>query len=106
MKVYSWFGMIIIASIVVAGCSSASSVIGGLVVMRTEKEAHINLGSDDGIQVGDTLTVFRSEPTAPGIRNVRVGFVKVTKLMDGNYSAVEVLTGTLYERDIVEKRNR
>lgn len=72
--------------------------------MRTPTEAHINLGYADGIRLNDTLTVFRGDLNAPGVRNTRVGLVKIVKLLDENYSTVEVLKGTLYERDIVEKR--
>ncbi len=107
MKAYSCLGLMIIASLLVQGCSSGPSVIKGSVIMRTADGAHINLGSDDGIQLGDTLTVFHNEtPIGGNSRSVRAGKVKVIKILDKNYSAVEVIEGTLDERDTVEKKNK
>ena len=94
-------------SVMIVGCSVGPSVIKGTVIMRTPTEAHINLGSEDGIQVGDTLTVWRDESQRGSrTRNVRIGEVRVVKVIDKNYSAVEVLKGNPYERDIVEKKAR
>ncbi|MEK9139070.1 MAG: hypothetical protein AAB393_18275 [Bacteroidota bacterium] len=91
----------------IAGCFAGSSIVKGYVVMRTSSEAHINLGSDDGIQLGDTLVVWREEKSgAPGGRTVRSGRVKVVRLLDKNHAAVEVLSGNLRERDRVEKQVR
>jgi hypothetical protein len=104
MKPSTFIIVAILSSVAIVGCAVSPSVIKGVVVMRTPTEVHVNLGSADGVQVGDTLTVFRSEPWATTQRNVRVGMVRVVKILDKNYSAVEVLRGTLYERDIVEKR--
>ena len=97
----------VVASLMIIGCAVGPSVIKGTVIMRTTTEAHINLGSDDGIEVGDTLTVWRDESRAkPLTRNVPAGKVRVTKVIDKNYSAVEILKETVSERDIVEKRAR
>lgn len=107
MKKYTNKLLAIFTGLMIVGCSVGPSVIKGTVIMRTPTEAHINLGSDDGVQVGDTLTVWRDESRAKSItRNVRTGEVRVTKVIDKNYSAVEVLKGTVYERDIVEKKAR
>lgn len=98
---------IIFLAVFIIGCSSGPSVAKGYVVMRTTSEAHINLGADDGVQVGDTLTVWRQESSgATTNRTVRVGMVRVTKLLDDHNAAVEILTGTLRERDSVEKKIR
>lgn len=106
MKIFVCVIVIILLIMSLTGCSLSSSVIRGYVVMRTPSETHINLGSADGVHLGDTLTAFRADPGAPGVRSVRVGLVRVTKIMSNSYSEVEVLRGTLYERDIVEKRVR
>jgi hypothetical protein len=91
----------------IAGCFAGSSIVKGHVVMRTNSQAHINLGSDDGIQVGDTLTVYREERgRSLSSRTVRVGKVRVARILDTDHAAVEVLTGTLQERDTVEKQTR
>jgi hypothetical protein len=107
MKQHSNMHLVLALGLFVVGCSLGPSVVKGTVIMRTPTEAHINLGSDDGIQVGDTLSVWRDEGRAKSVtRNVRTGEVRVTKVIDKNYSAVEVLKGTVYERDIVEKKTR
>ena len=95
----------IMTMLIIVGCSGGQSIIKGTVVMRTGTEAHINLGSDDGIQIGDTLSVWRDETSGrTKTRNVRVGEVRVIKILGKNYSAVEILKGNLNEQDVVEKR--
>lgn len=107
MKKYTDKLLVVFTSLIIVSCSVGPSVIKGTVVMRMPTEAHINLGSEDGIEVGDTLTVWRDESRAKSLtRNVRTGEIRVTKVTDKNYSTVEILKGTVYERDIVEKRER
>lgn len=88
------------------GCSLESNVTKGSVIMITATEAHINLGSGDELKVGDTPSVWRDE-RSEGLRTrtVRVGFARIIRVLDENHSVVELLTGTLRERDSVEKRN-
>lgn len=107
MNQHSNMPVVLALTLFVVSCSLGPSVIRGAVVMRTATEAHINLGSEDGIQAGDTLAVWRDESRGKSAtRNINVGEVTVTKVIDKNYSAVEVLRGTLYERDIVETKAR
>lgn len=70
--------------------------------MRTSMEAHINLGGDDGIHVGDTLSVWRDQTVGKVTRNYRVGEVKVTKILGNNYASAEVVTGNVNGNDVVE----
>jgi len=96
-----------LATTLFLGCSLGSSVIKGSVIMQTATEAHINLGSDDGLKVGDTLIVWRDERASTGTtRTVRVGMVRVVRILDESHSIVDVLAGTLRERDTVEKKKR
>ena len=74
-------------------------------MMKTETESFINLGGDDGIEVGDTLSVWRDQNVRKMTRTVRVGEVRVMKILDKNHSAVEMLNGKLNEQDVVEKRH-
>lgn len=97
---------ILAVALSVIGCYSGQSVTKGTIVMRTPTEAHINLGGDDGIRVGDTLSVWRDQTVGKVTRNIRVGEVKVTKILGNNYAAVEVLTGNVNENDVVEKGSR
>lgn len=99
--------IIVVSSIVlwITACSPSSRVVKGNVMMRTTSEAHVDLGADDGIHVGDTLAVYREEPlSSHETRTRRVGLVRVIKLIDKDYSAVEVLEGSLKEGDTVEKQ--
>jgi hypothetical protein len=57
MKSYTFSVVILVLTLGIAGCSCGQSVTKGTIVMRTETESYINLGYDDGIQVGDTLSV-------------------------------------------------
>lgn len=83
------------------GCDGQTSVIQGTVQMRTDSEAHINIGSDDGIVIGDTLIVYHNEnPSGP----VQTGEVKVIKILDPHHAAVSIIYGGIYERDVVEKK--
>lgn len=87
------------------GCAGQTSVIQGTVQMRTDSEAHINIGSDDGIVVGDTLIVYHNEnPSGTYTRPVRTGEVKVIKILDPHHAAVSIIYGGIYERDVVEKK--
>ena len=75
--------------------------------MKTVTEAHIDLGSEDSLQVGDTLAVLRNESHASSrTRLVWVGTARVVKILDGTHAAIVPLTGTLEERDIVGKKAR
>jgi hypothetical protein len=86
-----------------------------------DNEAHICIGSHDGLKVGDTLTVYRTKqvgfptlPYGPGrtqaeyersyrYERVRVGKVRVTRIFDGHFAAVVVVTGEIDYPDIVER---
>jgi hypothetical protein len=88
-------------ALLIASCSPSSRIVKGNVMMRTTSEAHV----DHGIHVGDTLAVYREEPlSSHETRTRRVGLVRVIKLIDKDYSAVEVLEGSLKEGDTIEKQ--
>ena len=75
----------------------------GSIVMRSGAEAHINIGMSDGIHVGDTLMVWREQPSINAKQHVAVGTVKVTKVWDAHYAAVQVVTGAPQEKDAMCK---
>jgi len=41
------------------GCSTGHDTLRGSVLMKLDEVAHICVGSDDGIRVGDILLVYR-----------------------------------------------
>jgi hypothetical protein len=106
------------------GCSGSRETMRGSAVMKIDDEAHISIGSDDGIKVGDTLTVYRTiidaragDPDNPQtyrtleakditVQKLRVGEVKVIRIFNEHYSAVKLLEGLIADGDIVEKSAR
>ncbi|MEK9139067.1 MAG: hypothetical protein AAB393_18260 [Bacteroidota bacterium] len=104
-----------------SGCTVSHQVMRGSVVAVMDNEAHICIGSHDGLKVGDTLTVYRTKqvgfptlPYGPGrtqaeyersyrYERVRVGKVRVTRIFDGHFAAVVVVTGEIDYPDIVER---
>lgn len=109
--------------VVLIGCSISHETMRGSVVMKLEKEAHVCIGSEDGISVGDELTVYRTkqvpvtrEPVVPDQRGknyprtkyekVKVGRARVTAILNEHYAAIEVTEGELEMSDIVEVTRR
>jgi hypothetical protein len=96
----------IILLLAIAGCYSLQHSTRGTVMMRTATEGYINLGNADGINVGDTLKLFRRQQVGRTTQNICMGEAKVTRILDDKHAAVEPLNGNLIEQDIVEKRHR
>jgi hypothetical protein len=112
---------LVVLTIVLAGCSVSHQTMRGSVVAVLDNEAHICIGSHDGLKVGDTLTVYRTRqvgfPTLPyGPRRTpseversyryertKVGKVRVIRIFDEHFAAVEVLAGEVDYPDIVER---
>ena len=108
-------------SMLVEGCSISHQTMRGSVVAIVDKEAHICIGSGDGLKVGDTLTVYRTRqvgfptlpygaPRSPGeiersfrYERTKVGKVTVTRIFDEHFAAVAVVTGEVDYPDVVEK---
>lgn len=104
-----------------AGCTVSHQVMRGSVVAVMDNEAHICIGSHEGLRVGDTLAVYRTKqvgfptiPFSPGrtraeyersyrYERLRVGKVRVIRIFDEHFAAVEVLTGEVDYPDIVER---
>jgi len=103
------------------GCAVSHPAMRGSVVAIVDGEAHICIGSHDGLKVGDTLTVYRMRqvgfPTIPYAPNrtpgeiersyryerTRVGKVRATRIFDEHFAAVAVITGEVDYPDIVER---
>ncbi len=123
-KDFSWLVTALVLFVLasfVAGCSVSHPAMRGSVVAVVENEAHICIGTSDGLKVGDTLAVYRTRQVgrsnlpygpyrSPGeiqrsfqYEKVRVGKVRVTRLFDEHFAAVEVVAGEIDYPDIVEK---
>lgn len=117
------FALFIVAGSTIHGCSFSHEAMHGSVVMTVRNEAHICLGSEDGIRVGELLTVYRTtevpltnEPMVPdrsGRYNPRskfsllkVGTARVTEVLSDHYAAIELVEGEMLPNDIVEKQRR
>jgi hypothetical protein len=88
--------------------------------MAFGKAAHICMGSEDRLQVGDRVTIYRvkqvhatKEPTVPdrsrGYRpkmryeKVKAGTARVTEILSEHYATIELIEGEMLANDIVEK---
>ncbi|GEM_PF-4011427 len=94
--------LLVVAFLAVEGCSTSHETMRGSVLMKLDDEAHMCIGSDDGIRVGDILFVYRVKvenqwwlqdyqqryPTAGekkiNYQKIKVGEVQVTEIF--NYS--------------------
>ncbi len=83
----------------VAGCSVSHPAMRGSIITMADNEAHICIGTYDGLTVGNTLAVYRTRQVgrshlpygpyrSPGeiqrsfqYEKVRVGNVKVTRIL-------------------------
>jgi hypothetical protein len=118
-----FFGVLLLpAVLVIAGCPSSHETMRGSVLMKLDNEAHICIGSEDGIQVGDILVVYRVKvedqwwlqeyqqryPAASlkkiNYEKIKVGEVRVTEIFNEHFAAVKLVSGELQGSDIVEKR--
>jgi hypothetical protein len=95
---------ILVIGLLIAGCAAGDTIVEGTVVMRTTTEFRTDVGSAEGIKAGDTLTVWRGE-RRPVARTIRAGTAQVVRVIDQHHSTIELLSGTLWERDIVQKRS-
>ncbi len=82
------------------GCSAESLVARGYVTGRTANGFIISIGSDDGIQTGDTLRIVR--PFSSNVKEI-AGRVMVVRVLGDNSSAIEVLNGRILPGDRIEK---
>ena len=82
------------------GCSAESLVARGYVTGRTADGFIISIGSDDGIQTGDTLRIVR--PFSSNVKEI-AGRVMVVRVLGDNSSAIEVLNGRILPGDRIEK---
>ena len=82
------------------GCSAESLVARGYVTGRTANGFIISIGSDDGIQNGDTLRIVR--PFSSNVKEI-AGKVMVVRVLGNNSSAIEVLNGRILPGDRIEK---
>ncbi len=113
--------MILISIVTIVGCTVSHRAMRGSVVAVIDGETQICIGENDGLKVGDLLAVYRTRqvgvsrlPYSPfwskgeiersySYEKVRVGTVRVTRLFDTHYAAVELISGEIAAPDIVEK---
>ena len=110
-------------ALLISGCSANHETMRGSVVMAFERQAHICIGSEDGLQVGDRVVIYRvtqvpstkeaivpdrSSGYRPKVRyeKVKVGTARVIEILSEHYAAIELIEGELLANDIVEKISR
>ena len=82
------------------GCSAESLVARGYVTERTANGFIISIGSDDGIQTGDTLRIVRPFSTK---KTILAGKVEVVQVLGDNSSVIKILRGAIISGDRIEK---
>ena len=103
----------LIVIVALAGCSR-HGLMRGSVVMALDDEYHVCLGSQDQIEVGDVLTVYRTENKKTGTVGklggkgiypvkIRAGKAVVTKVLNEHYCVVKLTEGEIKEGYIIEK---
>jgi hypothetical protein len=110
----------LVLAIMLGGCSVSHKAMRGSVVAIVNGEPFICIGSKDALQVGDTLSVYRTKEVGFSIlplepyrspdeikrsyryEKTNVGRVRITRIVDEHYAAVEVLAGEIDYPDIVE----
>lgn len=107
------------------GCTVSHQTMRGSILATYKDKADICIGRDDGIRVGDILTVFEINldnkwqgpeydqrfPTAeylrmPKYRKVKAGGVRVIRIFDEHFAEVQLVSGELESNSIVEKSPR
>ncbi len=113
----------IAVAVIVSGCSANHETMRGSIVMVLDKEAHICLGSQDGIRVGERVLIYRTKeipstkeaivPDRSGTYKrrtkytmVKVGTAEVTEILSEHYAAIKIIEGEFQPNDIVEKQWR
>lgn len=91
---------VILLAVRFIGCSAESLVARGYVTGHTASGFIISVGSEDGIQTGDTLRIARPFSTK---KTVIAGKVRVIQLVGTNSSIIKVLSGNILPGDRIEK---
>jgi len=111
---------IVTVTLLISGCSANHEAMRGSVIMAFERQAHICIGREDGLQVGDRVVIYRvkqvpstKEAVVPDrsggykpkmrYEKVKVGTARVTEILSEHYAAIELIEGELLANDIVEK---
>ena len=113
---------LLLLSWTLAGCAANHVTMRGSIVGVDDGKATVCIGSSDGLQIGDTLSVYRMRQV--GFSNLpygqlnrgrneiaqsfryekqRVGKVRVIAIVDEHFTIVEVLSGDADYPDIVER---
>lgn len=105
---------------ILVGCSVGPQTMRGSVVMAFDREAHICKGSEDGLQVGDRVAIYRTKQVSSAVgpvvpdqsggysprlryENIKVGTARVTEILSRHYASIEIIEGEVVTNDIVEK---
>ncbi|MEI6412675.1 MAG: hypothetical protein WCP34_00245 [Pseudomonadota bacterium] len=110
MKTKFFAGTLLATSLVMAtGCASVvhQAAMRGQILDVTDGETYLCIGSHDGAQVGQELTVqrFTRISGVKGSWNFRkdaTGIVKITEIVDEHFAKAKILTGKVGVNDIVE----
>lgn len=109
--------LLVLSFAIAAGCATAEAVrhqyiMRGQILDVTDGEAYLCIGSADGAQVGQELTVYRftrAAPTllkggSPAFQREPTGTVRITEIVNEHFARARVLTGRAEVNSVVELR--
>ncbi len=102
--------MVVVTTLLFSGCSTLGTQprIRADVVMKQGEELWLFYGGTEEAKAvfcpGETVTVYRAYPQKR-LRYLEVGTVKILRVIDRQYLAAEVLSGSVKDGDIAMKAN-
>ena len=106
---------LVVVGLTMSGCAGLQTaghkyIMRGQVLEVSESTAYLCVGSQDGAQVGQELTVYRFDrilnpnvkSTAPSFRKQETGKVKITEIVDEHMANAKILSGNVKIHDVVE----
>ncbi|MBL4909640.1 MAG: hypothetical protein JKX78_06385 [Alteromonadaceae bacterium] len=104
--------IITVLTVIVSACSntqlSHEYLMKGQVVSTTNNNVVVCIGSADGATVGQKLDAYRfvtgenSEEGANYFKKIRIGHVKISKIINKHFARVTVLDGDVQTNDMLE----
>lgn len=107
--------LLMVLVLVMSGCASLQTaghqyLMRGQVLDVTGGEAYLCVGSKDGAQAGQELTVYRFERAsnpnpksgAPYFKRVEIGKIRVTEIVDEHMATAKILSGSVKANDVAE----
>lgn len=117
MKDILKFTLFVILALMVSGCAGLQTaghkyVMRGQILEVSDSTAYLCVGSNDGAQIGQELTVYRfdkipnpnTKSTAPMFKKQEIGKIKILEIVDEHMANAKILSGNVKVNDVVETK--